>query len=302
MIYTLTLSPSVDLLIKSDNFELEKVNRYNDFEILPGGKGLNASIVLKRHNFDNVGISLFDSNTFLTFTKLFNDEKVNIHNINASSKTRINIKYYGNKESFELNGPKTILNDEIKSKIINKLKNLVSDDIVFIMGISDELFLKEILLLLNQNNVKFILDIDTPNLKDFLVFEPFLIKPNLDELKKNFNFSINNEKELINCLKTLQNFGAKNIIVSMDKNGSYLLTESNKLYKASIIKKVDVISATAAGDTMVSIFAANYLKTNNAAESLKLASSAAAGTVNSRWLGDSLKTKKFLSYINVEEL
>lgn len=38
MIYTLTLSPSIDLFISSDNFELNSVNRYTDFELLPGTK------------------------------------------------------------------------------------------------------------------------------------------------------------------------------------------------------------------------------------------------------------------------
>lgn len=86
MIYTLTLSPSSDLFISSQNFELSKVNRYQKFELLPGGKGLNASIILQRNRFKNQAITTFDKQTFLSFQHFFNQEKLNIFNVNNPSK------------------------------------------------------------------------------------------------------------------------------------------------------------------------------------------------------------------------
>ncbi|WP_044094113.1 1-phosphofructokinase [Mycoplasmopsis canis] len=302
MIYTLTLSPSSDLLIKSDKFELEEVNRYKDFMLLPGGKGINASVILERHGFNNIALSVFDKNTLDSFKEIFEKENVKIQNIDHPDKTRINIKYYGAQNSFELNGPRTVLNSNLKSQISEKLNKLTSQDILLIMGISDEEFLFDILNILNKNKVNFVIDVDTSKFKEFLSFKPFVVKPNIDELQRNLQVQIKSENDLINSMKEIQELGAKNVIVSMDKNGSYLLTDQNEIFKASIIKPINVVSSTGAGDTMISIFSANYLKSNNAKESFKLSNSAAMGTVASEWVGDLFKTQEYLENVKVEKL
>ncbi|WP_044283850.1 1-phosphofructokinase [Mycoplasmopsis canis] len=302
MIYTLTLSPSSDLLIKSDKFELEEVNRYKDFMLLPGGKGINASVILERHGFNNIALSVFDKNTLDSFKEIFEKENVKIQNIDHPDKTRINIKYYGAQNSFELNGPRTVLNSNLKSQISEKLNKLTSQDILLIMGISDEEFLFDILNILNKNKVNFVIDVDSSKFKEFLSFKPFVVKPNIDELQRNLQVQIKSENDLINSMKEIQELGAKNVIVSMDKNGSYLLTDQNEIFKASIIKPINVVSSTGAGDTMISIFSANYLKSNNAKESFKLSNSAAMGTVASEWVGDLFKTQEYLKNVKVEKL
>ncbi|AKF41516.1 1-phosphofructokinase [Mycoplasmopsis canis] len=302
MIYTLTLSPSSDLLIKSDKFELEEVNRYKDFMLLPGGKGINASVILERHGFNNIALSVFDKNTLDSFKEIFEKENVKIQNIDHPEKTRINIKYYGTQNSFELNGPRTVLNSNLKSQIFKKLNKLTSQDILLIMGISDEEFLFDILNILNKNKVNFVIDVDSSKFKEFLSFKPFVVKPNIDELQRNLQVQIKSENDLINSMKEIQELGAKNVIVSMDKNGSYLLTDQNEIFKASIIKHINVVSSTGAGDTMISIFSANYLKSNNAKESFKLSNSAAMGTVASEWVGDLFKTQEYLENVKVEKL
>ena len=46
MVYTVTFNPALDYIIKIENFEIGKINRSNQEIILPGGKGINVSIVL----------------------------------------------------------------------------------------------------------------------------------------------------------------------------------------------------------------------------------------------------------------
>ena len=46
MIYTVTFNPSLDYIVSVRNFEEGNVNRASDEMILPGGKGINVSIVL----------------------------------------------------------------------------------------------------------------------------------------------------------------------------------------------------------------------------------------------------------------
>ena len=46
MIYTVTLNPSIDYVIKLDNLNYGIVNRANEENIYPGGKGINVSNIL----------------------------------------------------------------------------------------------------------------------------------------------------------------------------------------------------------------------------------------------------------------
>ncbi|BBU47802.1 PfkB family carbohydrate kinase [Mycoplasmopsis felis] len=280
MIYTLTLSPSIDLFISSDNFELNTVNRYSDFELLPGGKGLNASIMLKRHGFDNIALTLFDNETHKLLSNFFDKENLNVHNINYHDNTRINIKYYGKQNNFELNGPRTNLNNNEFQEVIDQISKLNKNDVLMLMGIGNEEQLFEILNIVSKNNVKLILDIESSKFIDLLKFKPFLIKPNVNELKQIFNYKQEVSQEwIVKSMLLLQEYGALNIIVSDGSNGSYLLTSNKELYQSKIKEKVNLVSATGAGDTLISIFSAEYIKTSNPIDSFQKATASSIGTV-----------------------
>ena len=47
MIYTVTFNPSIDYIVDVDHFQTGMVNRTTGEHVLPGGKGINVSIVLK---------------------------------------------------------------------------------------------------------------------------------------------------------------------------------------------------------------------------------------------------------------
>ena len=47
MIYTVTLNPSLDYIVSVEHFKLGLTNRTGFEQILPGGKGINVSIVLQ---------------------------------------------------------------------------------------------------------------------------------------------------------------------------------------------------------------------------------------------------------------
>ena len=56
MIYTLTLNPSLDYIVEVNNFTLGATNRTSFEQMLPGGKGLNVSFVLKNLGFDTTAL------------------------------------------------------------------------------------------------------------------------------------------------------------------------------------------------------------------------------------------------------
>ena len=56
MIYTVTFNPSLDYIVRVKNFKAGVINRTYYENILPGGKGINVSIVLSNLGHDSVAL------------------------------------------------------------------------------------------------------------------------------------------------------------------------------------------------------------------------------------------------------
>ena len=56
MIYTVTFNPALDYIVEVNNLTLGATNRTAFEQMLPGGKGLNVSFVLKNLGFDTTAL------------------------------------------------------------------------------------------------------------------------------------------------------------------------------------------------------------------------------------------------------
>ena len=56
MIYTITFNPSLDYVIQVDDFKPGIINKTKFEEFLPGGKGINVSIVLSNLGHESTAL------------------------------------------------------------------------------------------------------------------------------------------------------------------------------------------------------------------------------------------------------
>ena len=56
MIYTVTFNPSLDYIVGVENFRAGEINRTSSEKLLPGGKGLNVSMVLSNLGHNSVAL------------------------------------------------------------------------------------------------------------------------------------------------------------------------------------------------------------------------------------------------------
>ena len=266
MIYTLTFSPSIDYIIDIDNVKIGDINRSKNDKFLPGGKGINVSVILSKLNRKSIAMGFLGgfSGNFIK------DEldKLNIENdfINIDGISRINVKIEGNKET-AINGSSPNISKDDIDKLIIKLNKLQENDVLIISGnvpdcVSIDVF-NNILNDLHKKNVEIIVDNKNEILMESLKYQPLLVKPNKEELEETFNVKLDNDEDIIKYAYYLKEQGAKNVIVSLGDKGAILIDNNNNVYKENA-KIGKVINTVGAGDALVAGFIDEYLRSNDA--------------------------------------
>lgn len=266
MIYTVTFNPSLDYIIQVDNFKPGIINKTHYENILPGGKGINVSIVLS-----NLG----HENTALGFVAGFTGKEIENRMTNFGCSTnfiqvkeglsRINIKMKSNEET-EINGMGPQITDENIQELYSKLDKMTSDDILVISGsipstLPDDMY-ERIMKYFNEKEIKIVVDATKKLMMNVLKYKPFLIKPNNIELGELFGVELNTQEEVIPYAQKLKDMGAQNVLISMAGKGAVFIDENEKVYKSKAPKGT-VINSVGAGDSMVAGFISGYLESNH---------------------------------------
>lgn len=273
MIYTITFNPSIDYIVSVDHFKVGEVNRTTKELILPGGKGINVSIVL-----NNLGIKSIALGFIAGFTgeeirqRVETDFQVETDFINVeNSYSRINFKMKSNEES-EVNGNGPLIKKNHLDILKKKLLALQTDDILILSGsipkcVSNDIY-SEIMKYLEAKEIKIVVDATGDLLMKVLKQKPFLIKPNNHELEEMFHVKLSNKNEIIKYAKQLQKLGAKNVLISMAGDGALFVCENGKVYFSEAPKGI-VKNSVGAGDSMVAGFIAGYVKSNDYEQAFK---------------------------------
>ncbi|UZK64575.1 1-phosphofructokinase family hexose kinase [Mycoplasma mycoides subsp. capri] len=272
-IYIVSLSPSIDYILKFENFLKNKTNRPKNQYMYAAGKAIHISMLLNRLNIDNE-LLVFTNGSFETF--FYNNlkkEQIRYKKFKSNGDIRINLKIIDNEQT-----ESSSYAPEINISELNKLKKylnniLQQDDVLILTGSlpinADTNIYAELVELANLKRAYSVVDTFKEPLLKAVEQQPFLIKPNKDELEATFNKELQNDSDIINQSKILLQKGCKNVLVSLGSDGAILVT-STKIYKASLPKwnyKVDNVAG--AGDSMIAGFITKYLQTNDYIKALK---------------------------------
>lgn len=273
MIYTITFNPALDYISQVENFEIGKINRTQTEKILPGGKGLNVSMVLKNLGIESVALGFIAGFTGEELKKRIEERGIKTDFINVKEGiTRINVKISSNEETaLNGNGPK-ITEDNIQ-ELLEKIEKIEEEDKVILSGnipkcINNDIY-EKICARLESKKVTFIVDATRELLINVLKYKPFLIKPNKDELEETFKVKIETKENIVKYAKELQTMGAQNVLISLGGDGAILVTTEDKVYfsKAPSGKAVNTVGA---GDSMVAGFVAGYEKHGDFEQAFKM--------------------------------
>lgn len=299
MIYTLTTNPSIDYVMRIDEFTHGATIRSKASVMYPGGKGIMVSKLLKNLGDDPVNIGFLGGFTgdFIKNELEKLGIKENFTEIKGDSRINVKLKY---QDETEINAEGPQIEEAEVEKFFASLKEVKEDDLLVISGSLpkslDKDFYKEVI---RRISCKFTIDIANKEVLDYLKYKPVLIKPNKEELANIFETEIETDEEIISYAKKLNELGAENVIVSLGGEGSIFVDKDRVLKVGPITGKL--VNSVGAGDSMVAGFVYGISHDLSKKDAYKLAVACGTATAFSPDIGSKEKIDEILEKVEVKE-
>lgn len=264
MIYTVTLNPSIDYIVRIPSLKAGELNRMESDLKLPGGKGINVSRVLNNMGQQTTTLGFLGGFTGNFISNWLAKEQVQTDFISIQEDTRINVKIKADEET-EINamGPEITLDEA--EQLLTQFDRLTSDDVVVLSGNKPASlptnFYQQIIQKVSAAGAQFIIDTTGTELMNALQYKPLLVKPNHHELADLFQTEFNSVADILPYGKKLLAMGAKHAVISMAGDGALFFT-GNTVYQATV-PKGQVKNSVGSGDSMIAGFIGTLKETND---------------------------------------
>ena len=181
MFYTMTLNPALDYNMTLDTFEAGRVNRAVKEEIIPGGKGLMVSRMLKNLGIESTAFGLVAGFTGTELSRMVHELGIRTSFVSLpEGMTRINVKLWGGLEG-EINAQGPACDEKSLQALFEKLSLLTKEDTLVLSGSVPATLPKDIYVDMikhvKDKGTRFVVDATGELLRNTLPYRPFLIKP-----------------------------------------------------------------------------------------------------------------------------
>ncbi len=303
MIYTVTLNPSIDFIVRLDHLALGEVNRMTSDDKFAGGKGINVSRILKRLDIANTATGFIGGFTGRFVTDGLDAEGITTNFVGVDQDTRINVKVKAGEET-EINGQGPHITEEQVQALEKILSGLSSEDTVVFAGSAPSnlgnAVYNRLIPVAKKAGAQVACDFEGQTLLDSLAYQPLLVKPNNHELGDIFGVTLTELADIERYAKEILAKGAQNVIISMAGDGALLVTPEASYFAKPI--KGQVKNSVGAGDSMVAGFTGRLVETGDVIEAFKWGVACGTATTFSDDLATSEYIKDIYQKVEVEKL
>ena len=284
MIYTVTLNPALDKTVEIPNFTLGNVNRITSLRTDPGGKGINVSKVIAKLGGSSMALGILGGNTGRAIADGLNQLGLNCSFLSAEGETRTNLKVIDpvNHTNTDINEPGFEITEALLDSLLQHLVQMVKPgDIVVLSGslpkgASKDTYGKWVTRC-KDAGAKVFLDADGDPLVEGLKANPYLVKPNNDELSRLMGRELAGIEDVVCAAKKLMAAGIEKVVVSMGGKGALYVTKEATVHAEGL--KVPVGSTVGAGDSVVAALAVAEDKGMTLEEAVVLSTATGAANV-----------------------
>lgn len=301
MVTVVCLSPSLDETITLPSLTLGGTNRASEKRICAGGKGVNVALMLKKMG-EEVRLALFRHalGAQLLFDAL---EAADIAclPVDVPGELRVNIKLFDASSDTvtEVNASAVPVPQEAVRKIEEAIVASCMDSRWLVLtgsmpkGYPQDAYARIIRRVRKEApGCRIALDAEGESFRLAIGEGPDLIKPNRRELEMLVGKELNSDEAIIAAAKALVHAGVGTVIVSMDVNGSLLVSAENVLRAGAV--PVPVATTVGAGDALLS----GYILSSEAGERAAFAHGVASAAA--RVAGRDGEADAYLPLVTIE--
>lgn len=309
MIITVTLNAAIDKRYVVDGFRPGEVNRVRECRYTPGGKGLNVA-----RTAAIAGMRVAATGFVGGFAGRYIEEALKPYGIESrfchlagESRSCVNLWDSVNETQTELLEPGFSVEPEEFERFSALYDGLVKDADVIVLSGSlpaglDSGSYSRLIRQGKDQGKKVILDTSKEALKFGIQAAPYLVKPNLDEIRALTGMACSELLELIQAARWILSQGVETAVISLGADGS-LLVNHQGAWRARV-PRIQTVNTVGCGDAMTAGFAigiSRYLETEELLRTASAVSTAAAMTEETGSFEEE-DFRKIYSQIEIEAL
>lgn len=299
MIYTVTVNPAIDYVVRLDHLTAGEIHRSLGESLHIGGKGINVSLVLAALGLPSRALGFAAGYTGQAIEEGLRAAGIPSDFVRLDEgATRINVKIKSGAAEApaetEINGRGPSVPADKLGELISKTECLADGDTLVLAGslpatLPSDTY-EQMLARLAGRHVRTVVDATGDLLRRVLPYRPFLVKPNREEMSELFGRELRTAEDIVACARILQEAGAQNVLVSLAGDGALLLDECGRVHTIGACRGT-VVNSVGAGDSMVAGFLAGCERADaegrpDYAYALRLGTAAGGATAFSEGVAD----------------
>ena len=270
-IYTITLNPAYDVHAYTACFAPFHENLACITSREAGGKGVNLSRALQNGGTENTAVIVLGKDNCAEFKEELDKVGLSTLLLEKPGRIRENITLHSAEQpetriSFSGFTVDDSLLDEVFSLLTVDANSVITFTGRVASGMSMEK-VKDFLKGLKDKGAKIVLDSKSFSVEDIWQVQPWLIKPNQEEISEYLGCEVNTMDEAVKKARIFADHGIDNVMISLGEQGAVLLN-GDKCYMA-VPPIIHAVSTIGAGDSSLAGFIAAAKKGEDAAECLK---------------------------------
>lgn len=283
MIATVTLNPALDKSIYIDRLRPNDANRITKTETDAGGKGVNASRVLKELGSETLALGFLGGQTGSFIEHVLNDEGIPTDFVHVGSDTRTNIAVQEASGSppTTLNEPGAPFTEDEYAELVAKVAEAARRSSMVIFGgslppaASADTY-RKLVTVAQEAGARVVLDSDGEPMRRGMQAVPFMIKPNRAEARRLVDVQIESLDDAVRALGLLVETGIELVVISMGARGAVAGFQGSVWH--AVPPEVKVVSTIGSGDSMVAGIAHVLSRGGSVEEALSWGTAAGAAT------------------------
>jgi 1-phosphofructokinase len=288
-VLTVTLNPAIDMRMRFSQVHLETLNRAQNVQLEPSGKGINVARALARQGIDVTAVALLGGPFGAVLEQSISSQSVlglRLLRVPIAGETRCNVKVLDLERSAvtELNAPGPQVSElELEDLQRTLRREVQSGDLVVLSGslpanVPVETY-ANLIRELSRLGTKTYFDADGAALQAGLEAQPFLIKPNRLEAETLLQMQIESRDDALEATRRFQTLGAQQVVLSLGADGALFVSSNEAVFAQP--PTVQVHSTVGSGDALLSGVVAAQLQGLSWLETARYATAVAAARVAS---------------------